>query len=570
MPDPAATCWMNQGASIRLQRGSVSCTAAARIWLTRTMAAVILIALFIAPTTAVPAAASVIAATPVAPNTARHPTPFDAERQAAFAAFIVESMAELGVPGAAVAVVQDDDVVFLEGFGEREIGTSAPVTPDTLFMIGSITKPLTSLMAATLVDDGLVTWDTPVTDLLPEFQTADPELTARLTLADLFCACTGIPNRDEWLFWNADDVAPEDLVSAGAVAEPGAPFGEEFFYSNEVFSIGGYAAAAAVSTTNLAVAYRQTLRDNVLDPIGMNRSTFELAAVKASEDFAVPHAVDPDGAIVSVSPELDERLFAPIAPAAGFWSSAREMARLLQTLLEGGMAPSGTRVVSSENLDRIWTQRIAAGERGLAPPHARGYGLGWFTGEVQGHRYLGHSGSTVGFDSHLALLPDIGLGVVILTNGGRAATLPFAVQQRLFELVLEAPKTAELDVDRSAALTGAALAAMRARLDEVDVAIVEPFLGSYRNPVLGTAELRLEGNRLMLDWGEASAELWRLRDRAAGGNAYVLVGSAPVGGVVRLESVADGRQLVLGGLVPGLGPPTRVFESVPAETEPTR
>ena len=116
------------------------------------------------------------------------PLPLTGERQAAFAAYIADMLAMTNVPGAAVAVVQNGEVVYQQGFGVRELGGSDPVTPDTLMMVGSITKAMTATMAATVVDDGEVTWETPVVDLLPSFAVADPELTRRLSLRNAFCA----------------------------------------------------------------------------------------------------------------------------------------------------------------------------------------------------------------------------------------------------------------------------------------------------------------------------------------------------------------------------------------------
>ena len=121
------------------------------------------------------------------------PLPLTGERLATFEAYVAATLAEIHVPGAAVAVVQGGAVAFLQGFGVRELGRPAPVTADTLLRIGSVTKSFSSLLAATLVDAGRLTWETPLVDLLPTFAVADPDLTPRLTVRDAFCACTGLP-----------------------------------------------------------------------------------------------------------------------------------------------------------------------------------------------------------------------------------------------------------------------------------------------------------------------------------------------------------------------------------------
>jgi CubicO group peptidase (beta-lactamase class C family) len=163
------------------------------------------------------------------------PLPLSGDRQAEFEAYIDSMLTMSHVPGAAVAVVQNGEVVYQQGFGVRELGGSEPVTPDTLMMIGSITKPMTATMAATVVDAGDVAWDTPVVELLPNFAVADPELTKRLSLRNAFCACTGLPQRDPEFLFNSATLTPERLITSVRDFPLTAPLGEEFQYSNQMF-----------------------------------------------------------------------------------------------------------------------------------------------------------------------------------------------------------------------------------------------------------------------------------------------------------------------------------------------
>ena len=127
------------------------------------------------------------------------PLPLTGERLATFEAYVAAKLAEIGRAGRGGRRRPGGEVAFLQGFGVRELGRPAPVTADTLLRIGSVTKSFSSLLAATLVDAGRLSWETPLVDLLPDFAVADPELTPRLTVADAFCACTGLPRRD-WEF----------------------------------------------------------------------------------------------------------------------------------------------------------------------------------------------------------------------------------------------------------------------------------------------------------------------------------------------------------------------------------
>ena len=487
-------------------------------------------------------------AAPPADLTGVVPLPLTGERRAAFEAYVAAAMERQGVPGASVAVVQGGEVVYAQGFGVKELGGTAPVTADTLLMIGSVTKSMTSAMAATVVDDGLASWDTPLVDLLPGFAVADPALTPRLGLADAFCACTGVPRRDLEVMFNFDSLPPERVVSQVAELPLTAPFGEAFQYSNQLYAAGGYAAARAAGAApgGLLGGYEAAMRDRLLNPIGMGRSAFSLEAVLADGDYAHPHATDLDDRTGPFPLLTDERFVTSVAPAGALWSSAREMARYLQTQLADGVAPDGGRVVSAQNLERTRAPRVALPDLPGLPPvvveSARHYGLGWLVGTYKGQPLVSHSGGTLGFGSEVAFLPEADLGVVILTNGGRgAAPFNLGVQFRLLELLFDQP--AEFDALMAQFLgADAALAAeLQARLRPVDPAAVDPYLGRYGHPALGEVELALRAGELVLDAGELRSELRPVADAAGQVTGYVFADPPLAGIPVTLRRGADGQ-----------------------------
>jgi len=498
-------------------------------------------------------------------------------RRAAFEAYAAEAINRLGVAGASVAVVQGGEVVYAQGFGVRALGGTDPVTPDTLMMIGSVTKSMTSTMAATVVDDGWVTWDTPLVEVLPDFAVADPQLTSRLTLADAFCACTGLPRRDLEIIFNFNDLTPDRLIAQVAETPLTAPYGERFQYSNQMYALGGYAAAAAAGAApdNLDGGYELAMRQRFLNPLGMHRSTFTLAEVLASGDYALPHATNLDGQLQRVSPLVDERFASSVAPAGALWSSAREMARYLQMELADGIALDGTRVVSSGNLARTRAPRVTLpAQPGLPPLVAETgdhYAMGWTTGTYHGQPIISHSGGTLGFVSEVAFLPEADLGIVLLTNGGQGAGMfNFAVQFRLFELLFDQP--AEFD-----ALLGPFLEAqttqlgeLRAHLGTVDPDAIAPYLGRYQHPVLGEVEVALRDGTLIFDAGEIRSEMRPQLDAAGHVVSYVftdppLTGPTPV----TFRQGDDGRPEVVAEMPGEGGPTTYVFTFMePGQTSP--
>jgi CubicO group peptidase (beta-lactamase class C family) len=522
-----------------------------------TLALVLLLTIGLAPVAAqVETSVPEPPATPLAPPAATGqpdltgvaPLPLTGERRAAFEAYVADALDRVGVPGASVAVVQDGQVVYLQGFGVKELGGTEPVTPDTLLMIGSVTKSLTSAMAATLVDEGWLSWETPLVELLPKFAVADPELTPRLTIADAFCACTGIPRRDPEGLFNADTLTPEGAIAQVAELPLTTPFGEMFQYSNQLYTVGGYAAAAAAgaASNDLDRGYVLAMQERLLNPMGMTRSTFALEDVLASGDYALPHNAGIDGQTVRL-PLLIERTVGAGAPSGALWSSAREMARYLQTQLADGVAPDGTRVVSAQNLARTRAARVAIPERPGLPPvlleAAQHYAMGWFVGEWRGLEMINHSGGVAGFAAEAAFLPEAGVGVVILTNDAQdGGIFTNAVEFRLFELLFDQPAEIDALLDQSLEAQATQLAEVQAQLRPVDPTVVAPYLGRYTHPGLGEIELALRGGRLIFDAGEVRSELRAMADEAGQIVAYVFT-DPPLAGrptPVILQRGADG------------------------------
>jgi CubicO group peptidase (beta-lactamase class C family) len=434
-------------------------------------------------------------------------------------AFIDQNLQAFGIPGAAVAVVQDDEVVYASGFGVRREGGAA-MSADTHMMIGSTGKTITTMLMAALVDDGLFDWDTPVVEVLPQFRVADPELTEAMVMWHLVCACSGVPRRDLELLFNADALTAEDVVESLATFEFFTDFGEVFQYSNQLVGTGGYAAAAAagVAWGNLWQGYADALERRLLEPIGMSNTTLSFEQVLARGEHAFPHQLDLEtGAYGEVSLEI-ERLLLPIAPAGSHWSTAEDMARYMITQLSVGVTPDGARVVSEENLRATWEPTVPI-------TATASYGLGWIVAEYRGLQLLTHGGNTLGFTSEFAFLPEVGVGVLVLTNAQGTNMFNTAVRDRLFELVFEQPSQAEDLVAFALEQTDRSLAELQERLlPEVDEAAIAPYLGTFLSPVLGTITITLEDGVLMLDAGEFRTELRPAVDAEGEVEHYIAMG----------------------------------------------
>jgi len=458
-----------------------------------------------------------------------------------FEAFIERTLHAFGIPGAAVAIVQDDEVVYASGFGVRAVGGEA-MTADTHMHLGSTGKTITTMLMAAMVDEGLFDWDTAIVEVLPEFAVADPGLTESMVMWHLVCACSGVPRRDYELLFNAAEMTAEDVVESLATFEFFTDFGEVFQYSNQLVATGGYAAAAADGAAwgGLMRGYADSLERRVLAPIGMPHTTMSLEQVIARAEHGFPHQLDLETGDYTEVPLDIERLLLPIAPAGAHWSTAEDMARYMLTQLGVGVAPDGTRVVSEANLLATW-------EPAVPITATASYGLGWIVAEYRGLRLLTHGGNPLGFTSEFAFMPEVGLGVVVLTNAQGTNTVNTSVRDRLFELVFEQPAQSEALLAFALEQTERSLAELQARLlPEVDADAVTPHLGTFLSPVLGPITIWLEDGVLMLDAGEFRSEMRPLVD-AQGEIEQYLAMAGPLPGVALRLTHEDGEPVVVLG-----------------------
>jgi CubicO group peptidase (beta-lactamase class C family) len=412
--------------------------------------------------------------------------------------FVQDAMEKLLIPGIAIAIVQQGRMVYAEGFGVRETGGSERVTPTTRFMIGSSTKPLTTLMMARLIDQGAFTWNTPVRELLPGFELADPEVTRRLEMRHTVCACTGMPRRDVDFLFKFEGISPEQRLAEMRTMRPTTGFGETFQYSNLLVSAGGYAAGACFqSHSGLQSAYEGAMRQLVFAPLGMTNS-FLMQDEAMRRDAAEPHALDLDEQYVPVDIVI-ERGLDSVAPAGGAWSTAEDMVKYLLLELGGGKTPQGEPLVSEEILRSRWSGGIKINEK-------VGYGLGLLQSEEQGLRVLSHGGNTLGFTSDLYFLPDQALGVVVLTNLRIANAFLGVVRQRIFEILFGAERKSDQMLSAAVKIhhDGAKGKRSRIKTDAASLSWIDKFIGEYRSPQLGPARIQRDRDRFRIDfesWG---------------------------------------------------------------------
>ncbi len=461
------------------------------------------------------------------------PRPIDDARAKELDAFIEKARGKLQVAGVAVAVVEGGKVAYEKGFGVRALGKKEPVTPSTLFMMGSITKSMTTMMQAALVDAGLFEWDTPVTTLLPGFALGDADVTSKVVLWETACACTGMPRRDMELLFEYGHVTPEQRIASMKTMKPTTGFGETFQYSNLMVAAGGYAAAHAYDPKHsYNDAYARAMQDKVFGPIGMKSTTFDFAAAQRV-DHAMPHGQAVDGTVQGF-PLSAEDFVTPLRPAGAAWSNLKDMERYVATEMAKGVTPEGKRVVSEANLLERRKARVRDSD-------VSSYGLGLEVGTFRDLPMLTHGGAgTFGFDTEMFMLPELGIAFVMLTNvRGRGAALDQAINRKIVEEIFEGAKPlADLTLDFFANNIRDDIAKDMERIDaHPDPAWAAGLVGTYANDDLGKVTITAGPKGARFDAGEWGGAIGQKRD--VDGSIELVVLDPPLAGLELLIGGED-------------------------------
>jgi len=425
----------------------------------------------------------------------KKPRPLDPERIAKMKDFIEKARAALHVPGVAISLYQEGKVLFEGGFGVRELGQPTPVDAETLFMIASNTKSMTTLLLATLVDEGKLTWDTPVAAVMPDFKLGDPETTKQVLIKHLVCACTGLPRQDfEWLL-EFQKATPASELALLATFQPTSKFGELFQYSNPLAAAGGFVAAHIIFPgRELGAAYDEAMAQRVFGPIGMTSTTFDFQKALAG-NHASPHAWDIDGVTAAAEMGINYAII-PLRPAGGAWSNAKDMMRYLRMELGRGVLPNGQRVAAEANVVKRREQQIKIG-------NDLSYGMGLEVDRKWGIPVVHHGGSLFGYKSDMFYLPEHDVAAVILVNSDEGGSMLGPFGRRLLEVLFDGKPEAEEDIAVAAKNLKAAVVKERSRLTiPAGRPAADKLAPRYTNASLGEIAVVRAGAETRFDFGE--------------------------------------------------------------------
>ena len=319
--------------------------------------------------------------------------------------WIEEGLDQWGIPGLAVAVVHKDEVVFIDGFGIRKLGEPDLVDEHTLFGVASITKAITATAFGILVDEGLVSWDDPVVDHLPDFRLYDDWATEQLTIRDALTNRSGlgrmIGNRLQFM----TDRDRSELIYRLRYLEPEIPFRSGYVYNNMMYLVAGEIIPAVTGQS-----WDEFVTERIFDPLGMDRSNTSITEIAEDENAAWPHQ-EIRGELLTI-PRRD---FDNAGPAASVNASVADMAQWMRLHLGDPGVVDGDRLVSESVMREIHTTQIALPEREMFGD-MRGYALGWFIEYHRGTRIQRHGGGTDGMNTTIMLMPELDLGLIVTAN----------------------------------------------------------------------------------------------------------------------------------------------------------
>ncbi len=415
-----------------------------------------------------------------------------------FEQYAEESRVASQAVGMSIAIVKDGKRIYAKGFGVRSINDSQPVTPETLFQIGSMTKSFTSGLTALVVDRKLLKWEDPVIQWVPNFLMYDPWVTRSFQIEDLYAQRSGLVH-------HAGDtqcvlgVSANQMIANLHYYEPVTSFRASFAYQNIFFTIGGLALLKATGKS-----WQALLQNEIFRPLGMKSSSVDLSSYLKVPNRAGWHMLKDDGT-VELIPET--AVYAgtvyTIEASGGINSTALDMSEWIMMQADSGQF-QGKRIISKENLARTHQAHVYAGKVDDIDSY---YCLGWGLQEYSPYPIIRHDGGTLGASNNMAIIPQERLGIVILCNT-RESVLSEALVLKFFDLYYKKPNidwTKKL-VDSQKKKQAGVLAKKTLIANPLPALPLNAYTGTYTNPVYGDLLITVRGNDLIGQIGPRKTE----------------------------------------------------------------
>lgn len=453
------------------------------------------------------------------------------------------AMEAAGVPALAMVLVEGDEVVHRVTLGRRDPARDAPVTPETMFYLGSVTKTFVAFGLAQLAEQDKLDLDQPVKRYLPRLVLSDPTLTEELTVRDLLCHRFGI---------NSMPIVLLDAFTGEVTEEryyhflADASIRGRVDYSNVHFTLGGRVLEAVSGQ-----GWREYLAEHVFAPAGMTRSSGFADWMYAQDDVALPATGAAGQTRVQPLRKTDRTMHA----AGGLGASIDDLARWLMLQLTHGKI-DGRRLLGEEATREMWELWSESPSSDAFGPSA-GFGLAWARGTYRGELELRHGGDYPGQSVQVSFLPELGLGLAVAATGDLAQELCVLVSTDVHERLLAAGDEHDMLPRVLSAARARSTRPAEPALPELELAApLEQYVGSYTEQWFGTLHVELAAGTLRVRLGD-----YPFRVSASSPDGLTLASVSGMGGTLHVERAEGG----VAALVLDLGSPIRFVRSAPAE-----
>lgn len=409
--------------------------------------------------------------------------------------YINTAMSGWQIPGVAVAIVKDSKIVFLKGYGVREMGKNDPVDENTVFMIGSNTKAFTATALAMLEEEGKLSLNDKVTRWMPEFKLKDPLATQEATIKDLLCHRIGFETfQGDFTYWTSK-LSRAEVIQKMSLINPVYGFRTQWGYCNAAFLTAGEIIPRATGRS-----WEEMVKEKMVKPLKMERTFMLSEELNKVNNAAIPHTLV-NGKLVKLAfPVIDN-----LAPAASMGSSAKDMCHWLIAQLDSGRY-NDEKVIPHEAIfaTRVPQTIVKMDPRDKVKSHFYLYGLGFLVSDRDGKIVVSHTGGVDGFVSSVLMVPEEKLGIVVLTNTDQNAffqSLANEIRDAFLGLPFQDYSRLSLEQFMKEESAHAVwLDSLNKIISEHNKPPVElkKFSGTYTNPVYGEIEVRLENSGLTI------------------------------------------------------------------------
>lgn len=410
-----------------------------------------------------------------------------------------------GVPALGFGVLFEDSILLAEGFGMADVEAGLPATADTRFAIGSCTKAFTATCLAMLADGGLLDWQTPIVQYMPDFKLYDPFATQEMTAEDLLTHRSGLPRHD--YVWYGSKATREELFQRLAHLRPSRSFRTAFQYQNLM-----YMTAGILVERLSGMSWEEFVERRIFQPLGMRNADCSVREMMACADWARPYRkVEPDS-LERITP----RNIDAVGPAGSIDASVNDMLKWVRFQLSLGRSADSTLVSQQEILNCQAPHQLVGGAMAarIAGPGISylSYGLGWFNYDYKGKRVIQHGGNIDGYAALVFMVPEARIGMVVLTNLG-GTPLPTVLAHTTADILLQRQPTDwyglvfgnEAPADDGLPATGRA---PRFRIENTRPQHSPgKYVGNYSNPGYGQMEVFFQGDSLALRFNEFTMPL---------------------------------------------------------------